>query len=263
MTKRDERLTKIIRIIKNQNGSSIKDLALDLDVSEMTIRRDVKILEENNIVEAYHGAVVYNPYSNNPTIKDLDSDYDINLNSKLNNPEKDLIGIRAAKLIEEDDMIIIDTGSTTDKLSKYIADDLACTCLVFSANNFINLMDKGNINLILTGGVLHRDTGMLESDAGLNILKSTRANKVFLSAAGVHQSLGVTCANSYELATKKTIIKNSLEVILLVDSSKFDQVKPVYFCDIDDIDKVVTDKNISKKWLDFLENKDIEVIIAN
>lgn len=97
----------------------------------MTIRRDVKILEENNIVEVYHGAVVYNPYSNNPTIKDFDSDYDINLNSKLNNPEKDLIGIRAAKLIEEDDMIIIDTGSTTDKLSKYIADDLLCTCLVF------------------------------------------------------------------------------------------------------------------------------------
>ena len=58
------------------------------------------------------------------------------------------------------------------------------------------------------------------------------------------------------------IIKNSLEVILMADSSKFDSVKAVHFCEIDDVDIVITDKNISQKWLDYLKNKDIKVIIA-
>ena len=102
MSKKEDRLNKVINIIKNRNGSSIKELASELSVSEMTIRRDIKILEENNVVEVYHGAVVYNPYLNNPTINKMDSDYGINLNSKLKNKEKDLIGLTASKLIKEE-----------------------------------------------------------------------------------------------------------------------------------------------------------------
>ncbi|MDY2927794.1 MAG: DeoR/GlpR transcriptional regulator, partial [Anaerococcus sp.] len=59
------------------------------------------------------------------------------------------------------------------------------------------------------------------------------------------------------------IIKNSLEVILLVDSSKFDAVKAVHFCEIDDVDIVVTDKNIKKEWISYLKEKGIRVIIAD
>ena len=263
MAKKDERLNKIISIVKNKNGSSIKELASDLSVSEMTIRRDIKILEDNNIIEVYHGAVVYNPSLDNPTLSQTESDYDLDQNLKLNNRQKDLIGRRASSLINDGDIVIIDTGTTTDKLSKYISNDNSSTCLVFSSNNFLNLMYKDNIDLILAGGFFHRNTGMFESQASLNVIENTRANKVFLSAAGVHKNLGITCSNSYELATKKLIIKNSLEVILLVDSSKFDAVKAVHFCELDDIDIVVTDKNISRDWLSYLEEKNIRVIIAD
>ena len=79
MAKKDERLNKIISIVKNKNGSSIKELASDLSVSEMTIRRDIKILEDNNIIEVYHGAVVYNPSLDNPTLSQTESDYDLDL----------------------------------------------------------------------------------------------------------------------------------------------------------------------------------------
>ena len=262
MSKKDERLNKIINIIKNKNGSSVKELAQKISVSEMTIRRDLKILEDRDIIESYHGAVVYNQSIDHPTILGNDSFYDLDQNLKLNNKEKHIIGKTAAKLIKDDDIIIIDTGTTTDGLSRNIADDLKCTCLVFSSNNFLNLMYKDNIDLILAGGVFHRNTGMFESSESLGIIESTRANKVFLSAAGVHMDLGITCANTYELSTKKTIIKNSMEVILLVDSSKFDTVKSVHFCDLDDIDVIVTDSNISKEWIDYLESKNIKLILA-
>lgn len=261
MSKKDERLNKIISIVKIKNGSSIKDLANSLGVSEMTVRRDIKILEENNIIEVYHGAVVYKPSYDNP-VEDENSIYDLNLNSQLMNKQKDIIGEYAARLIEKDDAVIIDTGTTTEKLSKHMGSDLKCKALVFSSNNFLNLMMKPNIEVVLAGGVYHRDTGMFESVSALDLIKNTRANKVFLSAAGVHKDLGVTCANSYELLHKKMIIKNSLEVILLIDSSKFGSVKAIHFCDLSDIDTIITDDNISEDWINYLKELEIEVIIA-
>lgn len=262
MSKKKERLNKIIKIVKSKNGSSIKELAEQLNVSEMTIRRDIKILDENSVLEVYHGAVVYNPYLDNPTIDNTNDDYNLNLNSKLNDRQKDLIGIAASRLIEADDVIIIDTGTTTEKLSKHLPSDISFTSLVYSSNNFINIMNKNNINLLLSGGLYHRKTGMFESPAGIDFIKNTRANKVFLSAAGVHKNLGITCANSYELATKRLIIKNSIEVILIVDSSKFGCVKAVHFADLKDIDTIITDDGISNEWVSYINDLDINLIIA-
>ena len=159
-------------------------------------------------------------------------------------------------------MVIIDTGTTTDKVSKHMPTDRDFTALIYSSNNFLNLAYKSNIRISLAGGVFHRDTGMFESSSGLDLIANTRASKVFLSAAGVHKDLGITCANSYELATKELIIKNSQKVILLVDSSKFGEVRAVHFAELSDIDTIVTDENISKDWLSYLKEQEIEVLIA-
>lgn len=262
MSKRDERLKNLISIIKNNNGASIKDLSQKLAVSEMTIRRDIKILENQNILEIYHGSVVYNPNLDNPTINKKEIEYSLNNNATLMEEEKNLIGKKAAEIIKEDDIVFIDTGTTTEKLSQNIGENISCTVLVFSSNNLIHLLYKNNINLVFAGGSFHRDSGMFESQDGLNLIKSMRASKAFLSAAGVHDELGLTCANSYEIEAKKSIIKNSLEVILLADSSKFGQVKSDYFCDLDQIDTIITDNGISDKWKKIIKDKEIKLIIV-
>ena len=259
MSKKDDRREKIISIIKKSNGSSVKELAKFLDVSDMTIRRDIKVLEEKNIIESFHGAIVYNSKKDNPI---QDKEYSLGANSMIMDREKYLIGKKASSMIKEDDIVIIDIGTTTEKLSQAITNDIKFTALVFSSNNLINLLFKDNIELIIGGGNLHRDSGMIESSSNIEMIKNIRASKLFLSAAGIHPKLGLTCENSYELKSKKIIIKNSLEVILLADSSKFNQVKSTHFAELDDIDKIITDDKINDEWKEIIENKGIELIIA-
>ena len=257
MSKKEDRRKKIVEIIKENNGASVKDLASRLDVSDMTIRRDIKFLEGKNIVESFHGSIVYNAKNDN-TI----DDYNLNKNSLIRDREKELIGQKASHMIKKDDIIIIDIGTTTEKLSQAMTNDLACTALVFSTNNLVNLLFKENIDLIVAGGTLHRDSGMMESSANLEMIKNIRASKLFLSAAGIHQDLGLTCENSYELESKKMIIKNSLEIILLADSSKFGKVKSTHFSELSDIDTIITDDKISDDWVEIIKEKDIKLIIV-
>lgn len=264
MSKKEDRINGLISVLKESNGASVKELANEFGVSEMTIRRDLKELEEKNIIDNFYGAAVFNPREDNPLNSENNNElsYSINENSHLMQFEKNSIGKVAAQMIEDGDVVAIDVGTTTEKLTQNINSEISFTALVFSANNLIHLLAKPNVKIVLPGGVFHRDTGMFESSEGLSIIENTRATKVFLSAAGVHDRLGLTCAYPYEVSIKKSVIKNSLEVILLVDSSKFGNVSPAFICDLDCINKVITDNAIDEKWIKIFREKGIEVIIV-
>jgi DeoR family deoxyribose operon repressor len=101
---------------------------------------------------------------------------------------------------------------------------------------------------------------MFESPEGINLISRTRSDKAFVSAAGVHAELGVTCANPYELETKKAILSSSKTKILLVDSSKFGKTKIAYFADLRDFDMVITDTEIPTEYSTIIKNLDITLI---
>lgn len=264
MSKKEDRLNKIISILKKSNGASVKELASEFDVSEMTIRRDLKELEEKNIIDNFYGAAVFNPREDNPiTFTDKNEfNYTISENSHLMDFEKNKIGKKAVEMIQEGDVVAIDVGTTTEKLTQNIPTDLDFTAVIFSTNNLIHLLARPNVKIVMPGGEFHRDTGMFESSEGLAIIENTRTTKLFLSAAGIHERLGITCAYSYEVAIKKSVIKNSLEVILLADSSKFSNISPAFICNLDCVDKVITDSLINEKWVKLLKEKGIELIIV-
>lgn len=254
-----QRANKIIDILKERNGATVKELASILNVSEMTIRRDLEVLKSNNIVNNVYGATIYNPSNN---IEKLESFYDIENEVVKQENQKLKIGKAAVSLINEDDIVIIDTGTTTEKLAASISSDIKMSALIFNTNILNELVKKKNINLIFSGGYFHPNTQMFESPEGISLIKKTRATKVFVSAAGVHENLGVTCSNNYEVLTKQAIINSSLEKILLVDSSKFGVVKSAYFADLDDFDTIITDDGISNEWKEIIHTKGIKLIIA-
>lgn len=254
-----QRANKIIDILKGKNGATVKELASILNVSEMTIRRDLEVLKNNNIVNNVYGATIYNPSNN---IEKLESFYDIENEVVKQENQKLKIGKAAVSLINEDDIVIIDTGTTTEKLAASISSDIKMSALIFNTNILNELVKKKNINLIFSGGYFHPNTQMFESPEGISLIKKTRATKVFVSAAGVHENLGVTCSNNYEVLTKQAIINSSLEKILLVDSSKFGVVKSAYFADLDDFDTIITDDGISNEWKEIIHTKGIKLIIA-
>lgn len=259
MSKKLQRANKIIEILKQKNGASVKELASILGVSEMTIRRDLNILKSNNIVNNVYGATIYNPLNN---IQKLATPYNITEEVVKNENKKSKIGEAAAKLIEPDDVIIIDTGTTTEKLAQSIRDDIKLTALLYNINILTALKLKPNINLIFSGGYFHPNTQMFESPEGISLIENTRATKVFVSASGIHEQLGVTCSNNYEVSTKRAIIASSLEKILLVDSQKFGLVKSSYFAELNEFNTIITDSGISKEWINYINNLEIRLIIV-
>lgn len=257
MGKKEDRINRLIEIIKAKNGASVKDLASILDVSEMTIRRDLAVLEQNNIVTNVYGAAIYNPAAKEPN-----DTYELSSAKFVKNSEKKNIGRFAASFIKPNDIIVVDTGSTTEMLAEYIDDTLDATILCYNANILNSLRTKENLTLIFSGGRFHHKTQMVESAEGIDLIQSMRFTKAFISAAGIHKSLGITCAYHYEVATKKAIMNSSVEKILLIDSSKFGQVKPAYFANLEDIDIIITDDDLDKEWEEEIKNKNIKLFMV-
>lgn len=259
MGKKMARVNKLIEIIKSKNGASVRELAALMDVSEMTIRRDLKILSENGIVTNAHGSTIYNPINH---IEKLQESYQLEWANEYQNAEKDRIGEFAATLVRDGETIIIDTGSTTEALARYLSAPQYLQVVCYNANILQTLLCKPNITPVFAGGYYHPNTQMFECREGVQMIKNIRANKVFVSAAGIHETLGVTCANDYEVLTKQAVLESGAEKILLVDSSKFSCVKPSYFAPLKGFDTVVTDTDLSEAWQARLEQENISLYMV-
>ena len=134
--------------------------------------------------------------------------------------------------------------------------------MCYTTNVLMELRYKTGVNPLFCGGIYHRGVEMFESPEGIKFIERTRANKAFLSAAGVHRELGVTCANEYEVPTKRAVIQSSAERILVADSSKFNKIKASYFCDLSDIHVVITDRGLSDEWQEHIREKEITLYLV-
>ncbi|AEE92341.1 Transcriptional regulator, DeoR family [Tepidanaerobacter acetatoxydans Re1] len=257
MGSKSKRLNQIIALLKKNETMSVKNLSDMLHVSEMTIRRDLNILEADDIIIRSHGKATYKADSDS----DL-SDYELYSEKTKMNIEKDRIGQFAAGLIEPGDIVIIDNGSTTDKLTKYIPEDISITVLCYNFNVLEQLVKKQNVEIIFAGGYFHPNDQMFESPQGISLIENIRATKLFISAHGVHKKLGLTCANSYEVPTKHAILQSAENRILVADSSKFGKVRTAYFAQLNEIDTIVTDSGITQEWRKFIEDMGIRLFVV-
>ena len=259
MGKKEKRLTEFVNILKDKKYTPIRELADLLSVSEMTIRRDLKILEGKQILRNIDGVIIYDPNS----FKNEENQYDLLTEIDKQFLQKVNIGKYAASLIEDGETIMIDTGTTTQHIPANISSDLEITALSYNINILSELRKNSKIKILFAGGYFYPNTEMFASKQGVRFIEGIRAQKAFISAAGVHESLGLTCRNSYEVSTKNAVIRSSIKKILVADSSKFGIIRSEYFNDLDIIDEVVTDSNISEEWKKILKDKEIKLHICD
>lgn len=260
MSKREDRLGQLVLHLKTKNAISISELADLLNVSSMTIRRDLEILEKREIVKVLHGVAVYNP--SRTTDQDNKSDYLLQKQELLKKDEKTRIAKAAITLINPEETIMMDTGTTVYYLAREISIHMPFTVICWSLNVLQELMNKFQCNLIFTGGIFHPETQMFESKQGREIISNKRASKAFISAGGFHKELGITCPFDYEIATKREAIHSSLTNILLLDSSKFGKVCTSHLANVDEFDIIITDANISNEYKEFIINTGTQLIIV-
>lgn len=258
MKKKALRANMILKILMNKNGATLKELANILGVSEMTVRRDIDTLCEKDLVTLINGVAIYNHIRASSV---LNKEYHIDTERESHPEEKRRIGLKAASLLERDDIIIIDTGTTTEFLAKSIPSNLNLTVVCYNLNILMHIKDKTN-KIIMAGGHYHENTQMFQSPEGTSLIARTCVNKAFLSAAGVSSKMIVTCIDQYETNTKRAAIESAEKKILLMDSSKFDKICPVSFANLEEFDIIVTDSNISPEWIKFIKDLEIELHLA-
>lgn len=250
MNKVEQRRSRLVDILKEHSYVSIRELAGRLGVSEMTIRRDIRQLQAENLASNYGGRMVYNPWPGDPFDE---RSYDLLDAAGQQMAEKERIGRYAAQMVAQGDSIAVDTGTTTERVVPFLPTDKDLTVLCYNVNILVELRRNPGVSLLFGGGYYHPGTQMFTSAQGLAFIQGFRTQKAFVSAAGVHGQLGVTCANGYEVPTKKAILEHTLQKILVADSSKFGQVRSAYFCELAALDDIVTDTGLSQEWRETIE----------
>ena len=258
LSKHDIRINNILNLLDKHKFLSIKDISDILDVSTMTIRRDCEELSEKNLVKRKNG-ILY--LSESEEIVPLKKAYNLKkVSSSLNNA-KSAIGKYAASLIKENDTVIIDAGTTTEMIIPNI-EDISINLLCTNLNILNQAVERPKFNVMFSGGNYHPNMQLFECSQAMEFISTVRANKVFISAAGVHDKLGLTCL-SYEVAVVKQALMASAEQHILVsDSSKFGKVHPAFFSDLSEIDMIITDYGLSEEWKNRITEAGIELHIV-
>lgn len=230
---RDGRLERIGAMLAGQSHLKLAAIAADLGVSEMTVRRDV--MESGGRFACLGGHVI-------GAQNDVAGDYVLEQEVDHHAAAKAAACAKAVKLIEEDDTIFIDCGTTTPRLAALIPAEMRLTAVCYSLNVADILSRRQNMRLILLGGLFHPAAASFSGEAALEQLRRLSINKAFISAGGVHETRGVTCSHFHEVPVKQAAIARAVESYLVVDASKFGKVRAAHFAETSAFTSIVSDQ---------------------
>ncbi|MBU3093876.1 DeoR/GlpR family DNA-binding transcription regulator [Clostridium sp. CM028] len=249
----EERKSKILDSLNKYGKVKVCDLSQLYEVSEVTIRRDLQELEEDELIKRVHGGAILNRNTKfEPTFSEkVDKFYD----------EKESVGKIAASMIVDGDTIAIDAGTTTLSIAKYItAKDI--TVLTNSVDVAYELSKKRDVEVIVTGGTLRWETRAMVGPVSDNTLKNFRVDKAFMGSNGVCIINGLTTPNIIEASTKQEMIKIAKQTILLCDHTKFGTVYFAKIVDLDSVDIIITDNQLDNELLEKFEEKGVQIMTA-
>jgi DeoR family deoxyribose operon repressor len=256
------RFAQILEILKVHSSTTVKELSASLGVSEMTVRRDLARLASENYVKLFHGGVRFNSGSIATKRIEEDKRYMLSDEENMMVDEKQRIARKAASLIQPNDVIFLDTGSTAELVCEYLPPDLPLMVICYTLNVMLRVYRRNNLKLILAGGYFHSNNMMFESSENVDLIRRSRVNKAFLSARGVSEPLGVTTADESEVNLKRAAIQVSQERILLVDSSKFDKVSSAYYAELKDFTMIVTDGRAPEEYRKLFNDLGLKMLIV-
>jgi DeoR family fructose operon transcriptional repressor len=243
-------------MLDNEASVLVGDLSRLFQVSEVTIRKDLRELEESGMLKRMHGGAVNIATATfEPTMVEKEEEY---------RSEKTAIARAALELLGSDNAILLDAGTTTFQLACLLKTRKERLTVVTNAINIAaELAGVESVDLIITGGNLRQRTLSLVGPIAEKTLGGLSVDKAFISTNGLDLEHGLTTPNIYEAEIKRMMIKSARQVILMADHSKFGQVLLSSICSLAEIDCVITDAGTPEDYLAKLRDSGIEVIVAN
>jgi DeoR/GlpR family transcriptional regulator of sugar metabolism len=244
-----ERRERILSEVFERRHVSAKDLATHIQVSEATVRRDLKALADAGKLElVYGGATLRRP-----------SDFSFRSKGQRHTDAKRTIGRLAAELVSDDSQVFIDSGTTSFEMAQFLKRHQNLSVIVNSARLALEL-DAPGTSVIMLGGQYRRDRMDTIGPLATATLEQLRGYVCFIGADGLSMDFGLAAsdidsANLYRLAAR-----HARETVLLADQSKFSVPSLFKILDWDAVSRVVTDAAPDAEWMRFLDERGIQVI---
>ncbi|WP_164217753.1 DeoR/GlpR family DNA-binding transcription regulator [Virgibacillus sp. YIM 98842] len=233
---KESRQNEIMELINEKGFIKVNDAADLLNVTKMTIRRDLLELEKQGEVVRIHGGAKLKTKDDYTELSHLEK-------VTLNVNEKKHVAKKAAELINENDAVFIGPGTTTEFIHDYINVDSA-TIITNSISIFNRFQDEQKFDVILIGGRLRERTKTFVGYFTSNWIKDIKVQKSFIGTNGIFNG-NITTADEEEGALQRTIIGNSHQNYIVSDSSKFGVEAFQVICSVNDVTAIITDDKVS------------------
>lgn len=248
------RLQQILAQLEESDYISVKTLSQALKVSEVTIRKDLTFLEDNGYLYRTHGgATKKSYYAFEETVGNKE-----NIHTK----EKQEITKKAMEYIDENDFIILASGTTMHYLARNMQHFKKLTVLTASLRVALELCNASGVQVIQMGGEVRKSSTSVIGTFSETILSQFSCNKLFLGIDGISVDFGISTSNLAEASLNQQMINSAEKIYVLGDSSKVGKRGFGKICELDKIDYFITDNRITQQQIQHLENAGISVIIS-
>lgn len=244
-----KRIQQIEQYIQQHKQVSISELCSHFNVSKNTIRRDINYLETEGLLEKVYGGVV----ATNSQLVPFES------RTIKNQLEKEQIAARAASFIQENDLIFIDSGTTTIHLLDSVSQTIHFTVLTNNLDIINTAAAMTNITLVVVGTNFKRRTRSFVELSEKTLLTRYNINKAFMAATGVSINHGLTNSDPLEYEIKKWISTKANQLYLLADPTKFDKSTLLTYLELSNIHGLITTNAIPQNYQEFCKDYQIPI----
>src|SRR5579859_1358014 len=226
------RKQQILSILKRQGQIIAKQVSQDMGVSEDTIRRDLREMAQEGLLQRVHGGAL--PAS--PAIVDFAGREFITTDGKV------AIGRAAAKLIQPGQVVILDGGTTARQVARHLPLELKATIVTHSPTIATELLNHPNVEVILIGGRLFKHSVVAVGSVALQAIAGIHADTYFMGVTGVHPKTGLTTGDYEEAAVKRALSHAAAETIVLASAEKLNAASPYKIVGLDEVSGIITEK---------------------
>jgi DeoR/GlpR family transcriptional regulator of sugar metabolism len=234
-----ERRQSILDILRREKKVLSSELSSVLQVSEDTIRRDLRELAESGLLVRVHGGALLA----SPAIASYSD------RQKQAPKEKEAIARAAAKLVCTGQVVILDGGTTTLQVARHLPLDLQATVVTNSPPIAVALADHPHIEVVMLGGQLYKKALVNVGSATIEALRMIRADLCMLGVCSLHPEVGISVTNFDEAYVKRAMIAGAAEVVGLVTAAKLDTAAPYVVDSIEALSYIVTASTVTNEML--------------
>ena len=252
----EERRREILGVVHRDGRVLVKDLARHFRISQITIRKDLEVLDGQGAIQRTHGGAL-------PVQTGALLDPSLREKEKLHSKQKAQIARAAARLVEEGQSVLLDSGTTTTAIARALKNrHMERLTVITNAINIAAELAGTHIEVILTGGTLRKNSFSLVGPLAERTLRQLSADILFLGVDGFDTKAGLFTPNLLESEVNRAMVEIARRTVAVCDSSKFGRRSLCNIMPVARVHEVITDRQIPKFDLRALKDAGVQVTLV-